>query len=363
MLKLGDLIDSSAKVRTKYGVQEYSMSAALAKEFGSVYYSDKVAYYNERYKVLELRMVIGSNSEEDSGIHVIRMAFFGVEGKVYESENELRAALGKTNRYEVVKRKDDIGHEISGEQKIAREIGGLIVPCTSAPREDKVFADYYLPNGKIFYSETGITVNNLCAVSCSCSNYRYMFAEYNERVGAHLGKKLIKYRNPARTGDNPSEAKLNVGKEPGLCKHLMLFTALLISGALLSGYGDVKHLRKEVRSLFSSGSPKGKAQAKLLKDDPAIKNAKASINKTFEDIQRRENIIRTYKGTNPESRQEIKEQMKDPSTSYMTRARKAAAAYEGLVWNAESKDAMNLAKGEFNLRNFKRRLYKNPGGN
>lgn len=255
MLSLGELIASSGEVISKNGIRSYGQSSVFKKEFGQIYYSEKVAYYNEAYKILELRVTMGSESDSNDSLHVIRMAFKDVEGKVYNNKKELLEAIGITNsRKKLTKFDSSVSKNTQKDADTFKEYGGLLIPCTVDPSINNDYSDNFLPSGRYFYSKTGITLNNLCCVSCSCSSYRYTFAEYNANAKAHLGPVPTKYRtaSPRRWRRLRNESVLNVHKKPGLCKHLMLFSMLLLSGELLKGYTDLSKLRKDLRKMEST---------------------------------------------------------------------------------------------------------------
>lgn len=283
MLSLGQLIASSADVESKYGMRSYSQEATFKKAFGTVYYSDKVAYYNEQYKILELRITMGNIDDANDGLHTIRMAFKDVDGTVYNSRRELLDALGfgENSRQQVLHSRASISRTTAKEASDMSLYEGIVIPCTKDPNESDAYSDYFLPSGRFFYSKTGITLNNLCAVSCSCSSYRYTFAEYNSREKAHLGPKPDSYRHVkvtreitkynSKTGKDevkkrvtervfrrdPSETVLNKNKAPGLCKHLMLFALLLLSGEILKGGVNIAQLRKDIKGMEKTQGTSG----------------------------------------------------------------------------------------------------------
>ena len=63
-MRLGELVESSAYIRSLRGKSTYSVEQALQKEFGNIYYNDKVVYYNEQCNIIELRMTMSTKTEK-----------------------------------------------------------------------------------------------------------------------------------------------------------------------------------------------------------------------------------------------------------------------------------------------------------
>ena len=281
MKSLGELIASSAEVESKYGVRSYSQEATFKKEFGTVYYSEKVAFYDEKHRILEIRITMGSTDDSNDHLHVIRMAFKDIQGQVFNSKKELLEYLGygENSRKRVGRFRSSVAETAAKESFDNELYEGIVIPCTQDPTESNSFSDYMLPSGRFFYSKEGITLNNPCAVSCSCSSYRYTFAEFNSRDKAHLGPKPAKYqpvkqiRDITKYDPKTKEYKrvgaveerifrntapvLNKTKKPGLCKHLMLFALLLLSGEIIKGYQNVGELRKELKDMEKTRGASG----------------------------------------------------------------------------------------------------------
>lgn len=268
---LEQLVRSSANVISKHGKSSYSMSQALIKDFGTIYYNNKVVIYNEDTGILEIRMGMGTKTEKAyKGMHSIRMAIYGVEGKVYSSLEELyaektglvadtddinkmkqairgetsignrraqakkeeeRRASGKGGRYsekpeEVNKFKIRYNSDDPNAQ-----LDGYIIPVASINPDTGAYT--YGDSGKIFYMENPIGIDSIVRVSCSCSSYFFTFSWYNYAHGVHLGQQPAPYPGKA----DYSETKLNIYKKPGMCKHLMMFTMLLLNGGIISKEG------------------------------------------------------------------------------------------------------------------------------
>lgn len=330
-MRLSELIESSARVTSINGVSNYSMESALQKEFGNIYYNDKVVYYNSDYNILELRMTMSTRTETAyTGLHAIRMAIYGASGKVYNSIDDLRRekvlekARGKSdtqadpNKVGNIrsKSKNTMSHAIEGtedglyggefssdtstrmytdkgintvehntayntndpetELYLKSNFNGIVLPCASASDN---FSNNYKPNGKVFYLERPISVNSLVRISCSCSSYYWTFAFYNHRKGVHLGLAPGGY-TPRTDRKGPI---LNKGKQPGMCKHLMLFTALLLDGGILNGLGE--------KDMTTYADLLSKSEEHLVIPKRLPENSTA-LNKAFSNMLSQHNLAR-----------------------------------------------------------------------
>lgn len=237
----------------------HSMPDALQKEFGTIYYNNKVVIYDEDANIVEIRMMIGTKTETAySGFHAVRIAVYGVKGQVYNSIEELywdkignKTITDKTDPQSDMKamrtaskgqriEKDgslgEIGKErfdINFGDEISQHLTGSIIPVAFTGAN--VYGQSFGASGKIFYLEEPITINNPVRVSCSCSDYHYTIAWYNDSSGAHLGTSPAPYPNRSGTGSKPVR---NTGKNPGLCKHLMVVVMLLMNGGIIDTVGS-----------------------------------------------------------------------------------------------------------------------------
>ena len=264
---LGQLIDESANVESLHKVSNYGKDKLFEKSFGHIYYSDKVAYYNEEYKILEIRIVFGSKTADNSDVHVVRMAFYDVDGKVYDSMKSLYDEFGYYNEPRG-RRATNLSTVSRNERVVNSVFDGIVIPCAKGKYSgDK---NGYGKDDRVFYSSKGITLDTPCTVSCTCPSYKYTFAQANWDNGAHLGQrpyirgkvlnkykknKTILVRNKSVKGTkdnkedmymdvkNPNFDKwvLNMKHTPGLCKHLMLAALLLLNGDIITP--GTKHIR------------------------------------------------------------------------------------------------------------------------
>ena len=292
-MTLGQLIDSSADVESLKGTKSYGKDTIFKKEFGHIYYSDKVAYYNEDYKILEIRLVFGSKSADYSGVHVVRMAFYGVEGTVYDSQQSLYDEFNFNNETRG-RRATRIASMTRNDRVTNSAFNGIVIPCASRAYTNE--GGGYTPNNNVFYSKTGITLSTKRVISCTCPSYKYTFAQANWLNKVHLGQQPEKYskrpdkydkksmitvrdegivtkdgiKRTFREAKNPNMNKwvLNMKKAPGMCKHIMMATMLLMDGTIIEpGEHYIKNynmetLRRTVRDKL----------ANINKNDPGTNN-------------------------------------------------------------------------------------------
>lgn len=260
LMTLADLIRSSATIHSLHGKYGYAMNQAIQKQFGTVYYNNKVVIYNEQSHILEIRMGIGTKTEKAyKGLHSIRMAIYGVEGDIYDSLEDLYA--DKTGKIADAEDMNNMNRAIQGKGGPAldknmsdeerernnfkevnkftlsygtepnAQLSGYVIPVASVDPNTGAYT--YGDSGKVFYMENPIDVNSFVRVQCSCSNYYFVHAYYNYNAGAHLGQAPAAY--PSKT--QSSTTVMNMDKSPGMCKHLMMFTMLLLNGGILSKVG------------------------------------------------------------------------------------------------------------------------------
>lgn len=258
-MTLQELIQDSARVHSKRKeAGQYSMAKALSKDFGTVYYNDKVILYDEASNIIEIRMMMGTLTEKAyTGVHAVRIAIYGVKGTVYNSLADLYAAeVGgvdkRTKTFKnAIKDLESVGEidttkgilnqsgnlyekpeilDIERPGQLNDRLGGFIIPVANT--DTASFGHSFGSNGKFFYSKDSISLNTPVRVSCSCSNYYYVFGWYNYEHGVHLGVKPTPYKKYAKKGRKPQPVQ-NVTKTPGMCKHLMLFSTLLLNGGIL----------------------------------------------------------------------------------------------------------------------------------
>ena len=278
---LADLINSSAQVESLYTKGHYAMNKALQKPFGTIYYNNKVVYYNARYNIIEIRMTMGTATETAyEGYHAIRVAIYGAEGKIYDSledlyndrlryrrdysadpnntlerrhtskedtqgdVDKLRKAVTTGDKFsEINDKRKFIGRDIDrvdvdyGEE-ISKYLDGCIIPC--ATNGSSKLGENFKTDGRFFYLAKPIDLNSYARVSCSCSDYYHTFAYYNNKEGCHLGTAPA---NTSASAINDKSPKRNVNGNIGMCKHLMMFVMLLITGGIITPLDEATYIK------------------------------------------------------------------------------------------------------------------------
>lgn len=260
---IGALVAQSANIESKRGSKTHSMPSALMKDFGTIYYNNKVVIYDEETGIIEIRMMIGTATETQySDYHAVRIAIYGAKGKVYNSYEDLyreevynaMKGMGKNVKYDPQRNLEriqdaskaqlttDTKGDISDSKeenfsiKFGRggsfELSGAIIPVANT--ESSHYGQSYGSTGKIFYLKEPISTNSLVRVNCSCSDYHYTCAWYNYEQGVHLGPRPHGYSG--RTGRRLDPVR-NIKKTAGICKHLMVMLMLLMSGGIIDTKG------------------------------------------------------------------------------------------------------------------------------
>jgi hypothetical protein len=258
---IGALVAQSANIESKRGSKTHSMPSALMKDFGTIYYNNKVVIYDEETGIIEIRMMIGTATETQyNDYHAVRIAIYGAKGKVYNSYAELleeeaeNTKSGKKATYDPQKTLQriqdaskaqlttDTNGDISDSKEEtfsikygrggAIELSGVIIPVANT--ESSHYGQSYGSTGKIFYLKEPISTNSLVRVNCSCSDYHYTCAWYNYEQGVHLGPRPHGYSG--RTGRRLDPVR-NIHKTAGICKHLMIMLMLLMSGGIIDTKG------------------------------------------------------------------------------------------------------------------------------
>lgn len=213
LMTIEDLVRSSAHIYSErfYKGQykqtyTHSISSAITKTMGTIYYNNKVVIYNEDSGILEIRMGMGTKTETAyQGMHAIRMALYGVEGKIYDSladlyedqvgkpmdahdETEMKKAIrGETtigDRYAAKQASDEreanhlAGRRSSSTGEANRfnisyrafdpnaVLSGYVIPVAAVNPDTGAYT--FKEDGKVFYMEKPITIDTICRVSCSC---------------------------------------------------------------------------------------------------------------------------------------------------------------------------------------------------
>lgn len=315
MYTIQQLIESSKNVHSKNKTNEdqYSMLRALSKHFGTVYYNDKVILYDENSGIIEIRMMVGTYSETNyTGVHAVRFAIYGVKGKVYNSIQELyEDQFGKVDKRtkdykngiaeidstigKVVTDKGILNHtgndydaperlDVAGPGQLNNRLRGFVIPVANT--DTTSFGKSFEASDKFFYSTDTIDFNKVVRVSCSCSDYYYTFGWYNYNHGAHLGVKPTPYK---KNFGNRKPVR-NITKEPGMCKHLMLFVTLLLNGGILQSAEYLNTLNSLEYSVARSNIEHLRVPKRLI-TGPELDRMTSKLSKDLKKVQEKRNKL------------------------------------------------------------------------
>lgn len=376
-MTLQQLILSSAAIVSEYGKANHSMGRALAKQFGTIYYNNKTVIYDEASGIIEIRMVMGTDTETQyKGFHAVRLAVYGAVGKVYENLQELyydkvvtmmddptvttatdehmknlRKAYNNSTGKDTVSTKkrvlpdrDKDLVDVKFGEEVSSRLTGAIIPVANTSANTT--GNTYGTNGKIFYLEQPIGLNNMVRVSCSCSDYFYRCAWYNFEAGAHLGAKPNS--NPRRR--EGATTVQNVHRSPGLCKHLMMFAMLLINGGIISGLGDGSY--EAYRQAILDRTEKLVVPKKLAEGEQ-LSRMYSTLTRNLKKATTTRNISAGYKANFVQGYQPFKRQVMRQNEL----ARKQGA-YSGSVTKGTSQAAYDVQA----IERWAKEIHKRTGG-
>ena len=182
-----------------------------SKPFGKIYAYNKTVVYKPHYSVIELSMFIGAKTQKDRTAHKISVAFKGID-MVEKSALDLLATLKLQNKF-----KDLTLDQL--QEKVENE-------------EDLLFDRFIVKANKphtYIVMEKRIPLTTEIRVKCTCADYYYTYQWYNADAGVHIGN-----RGPGYIKRGSSNIRVrNPYKRPGVCKHMLLFSAMLMSQKLL----------------------------------------------------------------------------------------------------------------------------------
>ena len=223
-MNISQLIASTERLRDRgYGAKNTFGS----KKFGQLDLYNKVVRVKPSFSIIEVSMMIGAVTEKNSLVHKTMIAIRGVEQELVTDE-VLVERVAKEHRL-------DIPSETIDKKTFITDILRRI--------EDKELG---LQDKTIFKNKGGghVIVSNKigkdCEIKvwCSCSSYYWVFQFYNVENGVDIwGKAPDKYIPKTKKGweaFKSGKPLRNPGRNPGMCKHIMLLLALLMEDDVVS---------------------------------------------------------------------------------------------------------------------------------
>ena len=187
------------------------------KPFGPVYYNNLMMAY--KGDIIELSLVMGSVTDMHKSAHRIAIALKGVEYEEY-TEKEIVDYIWTKNPGLRELSKEEILIAIKEDKSFQPVEGRTVIQKSSTERR------FFVINNKIKASTE-------IAVRCTCSDFYYAWAWYNADHGCLVGVRPPAYKRVFTTERGRFRTLKNPHKIPGMCKHVMLFLALLMRGGLI----------------------------------------------------------------------------------------------------------------------------------
>lgn len=213
------------------------------KEFGNIYAFNKSIIYRPGFNIIELNMYITSKTDLNKGLHRVRVAFKGINAE----------EISITDLYNKIRKKPEY-KDLTDENinKLLTEEKNIYKTKLILPIENSV--------NKYLIVDNHIPLKTEIRVKCSCSDYYYTWGWYNFQHGVHIGKRPLPYLHHSKFENGEPVTIRNVNKRPGVCKHLLLFFALLMNDEILNKSARVNsnYARNELKfSIYSHKNIQG----------------------------------------------------------------------------------------------------------
>jgi hypothetical protein len=242
---------NQAKHRT---ANRYPSATFVHKEFGQIYGFNKNIKYKSDSDIIEFQLMMGVATQVDRSTHKISVAIKGVKIKEYTAEELADKIRGANKKYTQLKKLDNktvVTRAIKND-KLYR---GFTIFNKSNTNDilskNGSILDKNNENDKFVIVDKVIPLTAETRVTCSCSDFFYTFSYYNYEHGCLLGPKPPPYKK--YTGSDSIVIKRNIRETPGVCKHLMLFFAMLMDGKTLFS-GKIIENESELMSGYKANS-------------------------------------------------------------------------------------------------------------
>jgi hypothetical protein len=225
LVSIKDLLEStySVEITKEKGANTRHPSYVFShKTFGHVYASNKTVIYKPNYNIIEMNMIIGSSTEKGRSAHRVSIALSGIKHEEYTT-SELIALVRSENK-KIGEEEDDtfILNAILNESKLLK---------------NKVILQKDTNKNKFIVFSSHIPLTAEIRTMCSCSDYFYTFAWYNSDHNCLIGRRPPKYISYTTLSGKEKKSLVpvrNPRKKMGVCKHLLLFLALLMNGKVIT---------------------------------------------------------------------------------------------------------------------------------
>ena len=243
-MTISQLIQSTGKV------EGYDPSASFKKKVGKIIAYNKKVKAKPKHSVIEITMMVRGLTEtvyqartgrRPIVAHKVMVAISGVEQEIVSGEQ-----LADRMRIVYPEYKDT--EKYSNQELIQRAIDEDKKPFTNKTvmEQDK---DTYV------IIDDHIKDNSFIQVWCSCSSYYWVFQYYNIEAGVNIMKPgapidMPAYKYKTKKGFEAfkkGKPMRNPKKAPGMCKHIMLLLAMLMTSNLID---DDSKSSKKVKSNY-----------------------------------------------------------------------------------------------------------------
>jgi hypothetical protein len=165
-------------------------------------------------------MIIGAATEINKSAHRVSIALHGIDSKEYTSEELIHLIKVEDARLSKV----DDGEILNNVLKEVSFLKGKTIIQKDTNRD------------KFIVFSNNIPLKTEIRVKCTCSDFFYTFAWYNADHKVLIGRRPPKYKRYLGLTSKEKEDIVpvrNPRRLPGVCKHILLFLALLMDGKIL----------------------------------------------------------------------------------------------------------------------------------
>ncbi len=218
MVTIAELLSSTYKV----GNRRKPDFVFSNKKFGSVYAYNKTVIYKENSSIIELSMIISSVTDIKKSAHKVAIAIRGVETEELSTQELLSLAKKE------LKLPEDMA-----DNEILQQILDNNVQFV----KDKTLIQSSTNKNKFLLITNKIPLTSEIRVKCTCADFFYTFAWYNADHKVLIGLRPPRYQSYAKLTKKQSsniQPLRNPHKHAGVCKHLLLFLAMLMDGGIIN---------------------------------------------------------------------------------------------------------------------------------
>ena len=192
-----------------------------SKAFGAVYYNNIVIA--ARGDIIEISLVMGTATDIHKSAHRIGIALKGVNYKEVTEKGLIKEIVEKNPYSETI------------DDNFSLEVIRRILEENYQPLKDQGYTiiQKSTTERKFFIIPNRIETDTEIAVRCTCSDFFFTWAWYNADHKCLIGLRPPTYKRLYTDDRGRFRTLRNPHRIPGMCKHLLLFLALLMKGGLI----------------------------------------------------------------------------------------------------------------------------------